>query len=141
MAGAGAGTPPRDQRVHRARGPGLSAGICVDLYGSYATSFFPLQDAQPDGETLKPILGRQVEFGQRFHLPARIDINTAFYYQVRENYAFARPGGVFDQASEVWSRGFELDVTTAPSANWRINGGYAFTHAELGDYLLRTRPT
>jgi len=56
-------------------------GPASSLYGSYATSFFPLQDAQPNGETLKPILGRQVEFGQRFHLPARIDVNTAFYYQ------------------------------------------------------------
>jgi iron complex outermembrane receptor protein len=66
----------------------------------------------------------------------RLDLNTAIYHQVRENYAISRPGGVFDQASEITSNGFEIDVTTTPVSRWRINGGYAFTHAEFGDYLL-----
>ena len=109
----------------------------LDLYVSYATSFFPLQDAQPNGDTLEPITGRQVEFGQRVHFfNGRLDLNTAIYHQVRENYAISRPGGVFDQASEITSNGFEIDVTTTPVSRWRINGGYAFTHAEFGDYLL-----
>ena len=109
----------------------------VDLYASYATSFFPLQDAQPNGDTLEPITGHQFEFGQRFHTAGgRLDINTAIYHQVRENYAFSRPGGTFDQASEITSKGLEIDVTTSPVNRWRINGGYAYTLAELGDFLL-----
>ncbi len=109
----------------------------VDLYASYASSFLPLQDAQPDGTTLDPITGQQVEFGQRFHMAGgRVDLNTAVYYQVRKNIPFSRPGGFFDQASEVSSKGFEADLLTTPVSNWRINGGYAFTHAENGDYFV-----
>jgi outer membrane receptor for ferric coprogen and ferric-rhodotorulic acid len=43
---------------------------------------------------------------------------------------------VFDQASEITSKGVEVDVTTAPVSNWRVNGGYAYTHAALGDFLV-----
>ena len=109
----------------------------VDLYASYATSYLPLNDAQPDGSTLEPLTGRQVEFGQRFHMAGgRVDLNTSVYHQVRKNIAFSRPGGVFNQASEVTSKGFEADIETRPVSNWRVNGGYAFTHAEFGDYLV-----
>jgi iron complex outermembrane receptor protein len=109
----------------------------LDVYTSYATSFFPLQDAQPNGDTLEPLTGRQLEIGKRLHLVGgRVDVNTTVFHQVRENYAFARPGGVFDQASEITSKGVEVDVTTAPVSNWRVNGGYAYTHAALGDFLV-----
>lgn len=109
----------------------------VDLYASLANSFRPLTQAQPDGTTLDPETGRQVEFGQRFHLMNdRVQLNTAIFHIVRGNVAFARPGGFFDQASEVKSRGFEADVVTSPTSNWRITGGYGFTDAEFGDYLI-----
>lgn len=109
----------------------------VDLYGSFANSFRPLTQAQPDGTTLDPEEGRQVEFGQRFHmLGDRVQLNTTIFHIVRENVAFQRPGGFFDQASEVKSRGFEADVLTSPVSNWRINGGYAFTDVEFGDYFV-----
>lgn len=109
----------------------------LDLYGSFANSFRPLTQAQPDGTTLEPERGRQLEFGQRFHvLGDRVQLNTAIFHIVRENVAFSRPGGIFDQASEVTSRGFEADVTTTPVSNWRVNGGYAFTDATFGDYLV-----
>jgi iron complex outermembrane receptor protein len=109
----------------------------LDLYGSFANSFRPLTQAQPDGTTLEPEQGRQVEVGQRFHMAGgRVQLNTAIFHIVRENVAFSRPGGFFDQASDVRSRGFEADVLTSPVSNWRINGGYAFTDAEFGDYLI-----
>lgn len=109
----------------------------VDLYGSFANSFRPLTQAQPDGTTLEPERGTQIEVGQRFHmLGDRVQLNTAIFDIVRANVAFGRPGGFFDQASEVRSRGFEADVTTTPVSNWRINGGYGFTDAEFGDYLV-----
>jgi iron complex outermembrane receptor protein len=109
----------------------------LDLYGSFANSFRPLTQAQPDGTTLDPEEGRQLEFGQRFVLAGgRVQLNTAVFHIVRENVAFARPGGFFDQASDVRSRGFEADVLTSPASNWRINGGYAYTDAEFGDYLV-----
>jgi iron complex outermembrane receptor protein len=109
----------------------------LDLYGSVANSFRPLTDAQPDGTSLEPERGTQFEFGQRFHLVRdRVQLNTAIFRIVRSNVAFSRPGGFFDQASEVRSSGFEADLATTPVSNWRINGGYAFTNAEFGDYLI-----
>lgn len=109
----------------------------VDLYGSVANSFRPLTQAQPDGTTLDPETGRQVEFGQRFRMAGdRVQLNTAVFHIVRKNVAFSRPGGFFDQASEVTSKGFEADITTSPVSNWRINGGYGFTDAKYGDYLI-----
>jgi len=109
----------------------------LDLYGSFANSFRPLTQAQPDGTTLEPERGRQLEFGQRFHwFGDRVQLNTAVFDIVRTNVAFSRPGGFFDQASEAQSRGFEADVTTVPVSAWRINGGYGFTDAKFGDYLV-----
>ena len=67
-----------------------------------------------------------MEFGQRFRMAGgRVQLNTSIFHIVRENVAFSRPGGFFDQASDVTSNGFEADVTTSPVSNWRINGGYA----------------
>lgn len=108
----------------------------VDLFGSYATSFQPLlTEVNPDGSTLDPLAGRQVEFGQRFHLGGgRIDVNTVVFHQVRENYPLSRPGGVFEQAGEFESKGFELDITSRLTSKLRIDGGYAFTDAKFGDY-------
>ncbi len=109
----------------------------VDVYASYANSFRPLTQAQPDGTTLDPETGRQIEFGQRIRMAGdRVQLNTAIFHIVRGNVAFSRPGGVFDQASEVTSNGFEADITTSPVSNWRITGGYGFTNAKFGDYLI-----
>jgi iron complex outermembrane receptor protein len=110
----------------------------VDLFGAYATSFQPLlNEVNPDGSTLDPLTGRQVEFGQRFHLAGgRIDVNTAVFHQVRENYPLSRPGGIYDQAGEISSKGFELDITSRLTSNVRIDGGYAFTDAEYGDFRI-----
>ena len=109
----------------------------VDLYGSVANSFRPLTQAQPDGTTLEPEKGRQVEFGQRFHMVGdRVQLNTTVFHIVRNNVAFSRPGGVFNQASEMTSKGFEADVLTSPVSNWRINGGYAFTDVTFDDFLV-----
>jgi iron complex outermembrane recepter protein len=109
----------------------------VDLYGSVANSFRPLTQAQPDGTTLDPETGRQLEFGQRFRMAGgRVQLNTAIFHIVRRNVAFSRPGGVFDQASEETSKGFEADITTSPVSNWRINGGYGYTDVTFGDFLV-----
>jgi iron complex outermembrane receptor protein len=109
----------------------------VDLYGSFATSFRPLTQAQPDGTTLEPEKGRQLEFGQRFHLVGdRVQVNTAIFHIVRENVAISRPGGIFEQAGEMTSKGFEADLLTSPVSNWRINGGYGYTNASFTDFVV-----
>jgi iron complex outermembrane receptor protein len=107
----------------------------VDLYGSFANSFKPLTLAQPNGDSLDPETGSQVEFGQRFHLAGdRVQLNTSIYQIKRQNVPFRRSGNIFVQAGEVQSRGFEADLTTAVTAKWRVNTAYAFTDAEFLDY-------
>jgi iron complex outermembrane receptor protein len=107
----------------------------VDLYGSFANAFTPQTAAQPDGSSLEPVTGSQIEFGQRFHLVNdRLQLNTAVYRILKQNVPFQRPGRVIVQAGEVESRGFEADLTTALTSNWRINGSYAFTDAQFNDY-------
>jgi iron complex outermembrane receptor protein len=107
----------------------------VDLYGSFANSFKPLTQANADGRTLEPERGRQFEFGNRLHLMnERVQVNTTVFHILRENVAFSRPGGNFDQAAQVRSRGFEAEVQTTPVSHWRVNGGYSFTDAEFLDY-------
>ena len=107
----------------------------VDLYGSFANSFKPLTVAQPNGDSLDPETGEQIEFGQRFHMANdRVQLNTSIYRLQRQNVAFRRPGNVFVQAGEVESKGFEADLMTAPSSMWRVNASYAFTNAKFNDY-------
>ena len=107
----------------------------VDLYASFANSFTPSTQAQPDGTTLEPETGEQWEFGQRFHMARdRMQLNTSVYRLVRQHVAFRRTGNIFVQAGEVESRGFEADLETVPSANWRLNAGYAFTDAQFNDF-------
>ena len=63
-----------------------------------------------------------------------MQLNTAVYRILKQHVAFGRPGGVFVQAGEVESRGFEADIATAVTSKWRINAGYAFTDAQFLDY-------
>lgn len=65
-----------------------------------------------------------------------MQVNAAVYRIQRENVPFSRPGGVFEQAGKVRSRGFEADVQTTPVSNWRINGGYSFSDVEFLDYQV-----
>ena len=63
-----------------------------------------------------------------------MQLNTSIYQLRRQNVAFRRAGNVFVQAGEVESKGFEADLETVPSANWRVNLGYAFTDAQFNDF-------
>lgn len=107
----------------------------VDLYASFANSFKPLTVAQPNGDSLDPETGAQIEFGQRFHMVGdRVQLNTSVYRLQRQNVAFRRPGGVFVQAGEVESRGFEADLMTAVTSRVRVHASYGFTDAQFNDY-------
>jgi iron complex outermembrane receptor protein len=107
----------------------------LDVYGSWANSFTPLNMPNPDGSTLKPETGSQWEVGQRTRfLNDRMQASVAAYDIHRQNVPFGRPGGIVIQAGEIRSRGFELDLETSVAANWRLNLGYAYTDSEFLDY-------
>ena len=107
----------------------------VDVYGSVATAFKPLTQAQPDGSSLAPETGSQIEFGQRLRFNQdRLQLQASVYRILRQNVAFRRPGNIFVQAGEVQSRGFEVEIDAAVRARWRVNASYAFTDAAFLDY-------
>ena len=107
----------------------------VDVYGSFATAFKPLTQAQPDGSSLEPETGSQLEFGQRLRLSQdRVQLQASVYRILRQHVAFRRPGNIFVQAGEVQSRGFEVEIDAAVRAQWRVNAGYGFTDAAFLDY-------
>jgi len=107
----------------------------MDLYGSFANSFTPLTQAQPDGSTLEPETGQQWEVGQRLRMVNdRVQLTADVFRIVRQNVAFRRPGNVFVQAGEMESRGFEMDVETSLMAQWRVNASYGFTDAQFNDF-------
>ena len=109
--------------------------VKTEIYGSFANSFKPSTNAQPDGTTLDPETGYQIEVGNRWHLlQDRVQVTGDVYRILRQNVAFRRPGNVFVLAGEVESRGVELDVETSPTVNWRVNAGYGFTNARFNDF-------
>jgi iron complex outermembrane receptor protein len=107
----------------------------VDIYGSFANSFKPLNLAQPNGDMLDPETGQQWEVGNRLHLAKdRMQLTADAFRILRQNVAFRRPGNVFVQAGEMESKGVELDLETSLTAQWRINAGYGFTDASFLDF-------
>ena len=131
----GPGDASRDRGVHRACRAGLPAGAGGRSLRLVRHVVHAADQAQPDGTTLDPETGEQWEFGQRFHMAKnRMQLNTAIYRLRRQNVPFRRPGNFFVQAGEVESKGFEADLETIPAANWRLNGGYAFTDAQFNDF-------
>jgi TonB-dependent siderophore receptor len=107
----------------------------VDVYGDVANSFKPLNLAQPNGDTLDPETGSQWEAGTRLHLANdRVQLTTDVFTINRRHVAFRRAGNVFVQAGEMESKGFEADLETSPTVQWRVNAGYAFTDAQFLDF-------
>lgn len=107
----------------------------VDIYGSFANAFKAPTLAQPDGSSLDPETGSQIEVGERLRLrDDRVQLRSSVYRILRQHVAFRRPGNVYVQAGEVRSRGFETEVDAAITTQWRVNASYGFTDAEFLDY-------
>jgi outer membrane receptor protein involved in Fe transport len=108
----------------------------VDLYAQHATGFRPNYNLQPDGSTIEPETSRQFEVGQRLRLAdARAEIHAALFHIEKRHIALSRPGGVFDLAGGIRSRGAEAELDLRPTARSRVSIGYGFTDAEYVDYV------
>jgi iron complex outermembrane receptor protein len=108
----------------------------LDLYAQHATAFRPNYNLQADGSTIDPETGRLFEFGQRVHLlNSRLDLNTALFHIEKKNIALARPGGLYDIAGKIRSKGFEAELEGRLASAWRLNLGYGYTQAEYVDYV------
>lgn len=108
----------------------------VDVFASHATAFRPNYNLQPDGSPIDPETGRQIEAGYRLRLVnGRIDLTSSIFQIDKQNIAISRPGGFFDLAGGIRSRGIEQDVEWRPSLLTRIAVGYGFTNAVYTDYV------
>jgi iron complex outermembrane recepter protein len=109
----------------------------VGLYLSYGTSFRAQTSLSADGKNLKPESGKQVEFGQRFDfLRDRITLNTALFHIVKKNVTVSRANGIFDQAGQMTSRGFEADLKGRITPRFSVKAAYGFTQAQFDDFEL-----
>lgn len=111
----------------------------VDLFGQFATAFRPNYNLQADGSPIDPETGRQFEVGQRLRLlDGRVGITTSLFNIEKRNIALSRPGGVYDLAGRIRSRGLENEVDWRPSSRVRLSVGYGYTDAVYADYITTT---
>jgi TonB-dependent siderophore receptor len=131
----GAITKSKQRRISSRYGVVYQPADRVDLYAQYATSFKPNFTIQPDGTGLDPEIGAQWELGQRFRLlQNRMYLNASAYNIERRNVALSRPGGFFDQAGKIRSRGLEIEAD-GQWASYYFTVGYGYTDAEFVDYV------
>lgn len=111
----------------------------VDLYAQYSSAFRPNFNLQPDGTPLEPEFGAQWEVGQRLRLAQqRLSITTAVFNIQKRNVALSRPGGFYDMAGKVRSRGAEVDFEGRLAPGVRVTAGYGYTDAVYVDYVTST---
>lgn len=110
-----------------------SAGIVFDatktisLYASYADIFVPQTQKKVDGTVLDPRVGKQYEVGAKGEFFDGNLIVSLANFQIKDtNRSFADPAnpGFFLAMGEVESKGWDLEVTGKPLANWDLTAGY-----------------
>ncbi len=110
-----------------------SAGIVFDatknisLYASYADIFVPQTQKKVDGSVLDPRVGKQYEVGAKGEFFDGNLIVSLANFQIKDtNRSFADPAnpGFFLAMGEVESKGWDLEVTGKPLANWDLTAGY-----------------
>jgi iron complex outermembrane receptor protein len=117
----------------------------MGVYASYGTSFRAQTSLSADGKNLKPETGDQWEIGERFSLlHDRLTLNTTLFRLVKRNYTVSRANGIFDQAGEAESKGFEADLRGRITSRLRVQASYGFTQAQFknseledGDGVIR----
>lgn len=103
----------------------------VSLYGSYAHAFQPQSsNSRLNGGPFAPLRARQFEVGVKGEFFGRRLLPTLTLYHIREVNALkpvdpANPYGAQQPTGEVTSRGLELTLTGAITAEWNVLANYA----------------
>ncbi len=124
---------------NRADSTTFSAGVVyhldrarkVTLYANANSSFVPTFVRQPDGTTLDPEEGNQMEAGVRFSLAGdRIQGLVSVYEIKQQNVTQDDPdrtdGDWYIQIDGIKSRGAEFNLNARFTAGWSMMGGYAY---------------
>lgn len=113
------------------------AGVVYDLtdnlsaYASYTEIFLPQSERGADRKTLEPIVGESYETGLKAEfLDGRLNASAAIF-QIKQDGLASSTGSYFTntsefiyEASNVTSKGFELEVSGELAEGWNATVGY-----------------
>ena len=103
-------------------------------YVSYATAFTPTAQLKPDGSTLLPTTGWQVELGEHLDLGHRLRANFAYYYIEKHNVVVTESNSSVNQAGLQRSQGIEVSLQGRVTRWLNVQGSYAWTDARFVDF-------
>jgi TonB-dependent siderophore receptor len=123
-------TDRHDTRLSPMLGLVFTPTPAVSLHLSGGTAFAP-----PSTQVLgprDPETSRSAEVGAKVQfLGGKAFLGATAYVLEREDIAIPDSTGLFKQAGDQRSRGFELDLSAEPAKGFVAYGAYAFTDAEL----------
>ena len=110
----------------------------MSIYGSYGSSFTPVNTIPHDGRMLDPERGRQAEVGYRLDLSDQLNLTVAYYNLVRSRVPVTigptATGPVIEQAGKQRSRGVEVDLVGQFSERLHATANYGFTDSRYLDF-------
>ena len=126
-------TDRHDTRVSPMLGLVFSPTTELSLHVSGGTAFAP-----PSTQVLGPRdpgTSRSAEVGAKLQaLDGKAFLGATAYVLQRQDIAIPDSTGLFKQAGDQRSRGFELDLSAEPAKGFVAYGAYAFTDAELTSF-------
>lgn len=112
-------------------------GDGLSVYGNYGTSFQPSTRIDRNGTPLKPVLGKQVEIGVKYHPEGTDTLFTLAAYRLEERnaakYAGFDPkvGSHFEAVGEIVSKGVEAQARTNLGNGFSLIASYAWNRAQI----------
>ncbi|PMO04541.1 ligand-gated channel protein [Vibrio splendidus] len=108
----------------------------ISPFVSYATSFEPAAGTDINGNSLKPQLGEQVEFGVKY-LSADMaqQLTASYFYITKKDSIAADPSDPTYrskiQLGEVRSQGVEVEGRWFVTEDWDVNASYTYVDMEV----------
>ncbi|OMO30205.1 ligand-gated channel protein [Vibrio sp. 10N.222.47.A9] len=108
----------------------------ISPFVSYATSFEPAAGTDINGNSLKPQLGEQVEFGVKY-LSADMaqQLTASYFYITKKDSIAADPSDPTYrskiQLGEVRSQGMEVEGRWFVTEDWDVNASYTYVDMEV----------
>jgi outer-membrane receptor for ferric coprogen and ferric-rhodotorulic acid len=122
------------------------------LYASYTDIFQPQDYRDASNELIEPVVGKNYELGYKGELlGGALNTSAAVFLLDQDNLAiddgpcpFNPTVSCYRAAGTVRSKGYELELQGALSANWQIGGGYTYVskkiHRDGNPAAVGTRP-
>ncbi|MEZ8234773.1 TonB-dependent siderophore receptor [Vibrio splendidus] len=108
----------------------------ISPFVSYATSFEPAAGTDINGNSLKPQLGEQVEFGVKYlSTDMAQQLTASYFYITKKDSIAADPSDPTYrskiQLGEVRSQGMEVEGRWFVTEDWDVNASYTYVDMEV----------